>query len=151
MLFSNIYGQDLKSETDFRSLVQRRVNWYPLAYDDWEKNSNKYLGYYLKLTLEENEVIGAEFSKETPTRVIQRNKELCQKLSNYIFEARLSKIPDGIHVFPVICEMITIPKKELQSNQESELEKMIPEPEMVHHNEVLFNKPILVKIYPPKR
>ncbi|UZD21589.1 hypothetical protein PBT90_18935 [Algoriphagus halophytocola] len=151
MLFSNIYAQDQKSETDFRSLVQRHVSWYPLIFDDWEKNTNQYLGYYLKLTLKENKVIEAEFSKETPLIVVQRNEELNQKLSSYILEAKLSNIPDGMHVFPVICEMITIPKKELQNNLESELENMIPEPEMIHNNEVLFNKPILVKIYPPKR
>ncbi|SFU09654.1 hypothetical protein SAMN04489724_3917 [Algoriphagus locisalis] len=151
MLFSDLYAQDQNSETDFRSIVQRRVSWYPLSINDWEQNTNKYFGYYLKLTLQDNEVIGAEFSKETPTRVIQVNKELCQKLSNYIFEEKLSNIPDGTHVFPVICEMITIPKKELQSNLESQLENMIPEPEMIHSNEVLFNKPILVKIYPPTR
>ncbi|MFC5625355.1 hypothetical protein [Algoriphagus winogradskyi] len=151
VLFSNIYAQDQNSETDFRSIVQRHVRWYPLTFDDWEKNTNQYFGYYLKLTLKENKVILAEFSKETPLKVVQRNEELNQKLSSKILEEKLSNIPDGIHVFPVICEMITIPKKELQNNLEGELEKMIPNPEMVHQSEVLFNKPILVKIYPPMR
>lgn len=145
------FSQSLYLENNLRELVQRNVHSSSFSFEDWDKNTNQYFGYYLKLTLKENQVIEAEFSVDTPQKVLSSNQELFKKLNAAIRESNLEDIPDGVHVFPLLCEMITIPKKELHYNLENEMEKAIPDPQIFGKEIPIIHKPILVKIYPPKR
>lgn len=145
------FSQSFYLENNFRDLVQKNVHSSPFSFDDWDKNTYKYFGYYLKLTLKENQVIEVEFSVDTPQKVLSRNEELLIKLNTAIQESNLEDISDGVHVFPMLCEIITIPKKELQNNLENEMEKTIPDPQIIGKENPIIHKPILVKIYPPRR
>lgn len=151
LFISKISAQQLSSRTIFKELVQKQVKWYPLTFDDWEKNTVQYFGYYLQLKIEGNRVIEANFPIDTPPIVVQRNEGLVEKLNKVLTDEKISGISDGHHVFPVICEVITIPDKSLTNNLESELKRIIPGSIFTDQEKVMVFQPILFKIYPPKR
>lgn len=151
ILFLQASAQVQNREFDIRTLVQRGVGFYPLSYDEWETNTKLYFGYSLILRFQGNQVTEAIFSQETPSIVLRRNESLIAHPSAFFADEDLGEVRDGLHVFPIICEMITIPKKELQDNLSMELEKIVPALDRDSGEMVMVHKPMLIKIYPPKR
>lgn len=88
-----------------------------------------------------------DFSEETTELILIRNDNLKFKINETLQKKDVSNVSNGVWVFPILCEMVTNPKKVLKYNLEEELKKLIPE----STKDLQINKPILVKNYPPKR
>ncbi|MBN7809659.1 hypothetical protein J0A68_01740 [Algoriphagus sp. H41] len=145
------YSQNSNTEATINEVLLRETLWFPMTSLEWSQNKNSYLGYYIQLNFEHGRVAGLDFSDDTPPKVVENNGELLSKINSSITKNGLAGLQDGLHVFPIVCEMVPIPKMELQNNLEPELKKTIPDSDDVGEERVIVHQPMLVKIYPPKR
>jgi hypothetical protein len=151
LFLSGSFLQNGKIESTIDEILLREVLWYPMSSMEWSQNKNSYLGYYIQLKVEHGRVAGLDFSDDTPPKVVVNNAELLSKINSSISEIDLFDLQNGLHVFPIVCEMVPIPEMELQNNLEAELKKTIPDSDGVGEGRIFVHKPMLVKIYPPKQ
>lgn len=151
LILSNTYVQEQKGKIDLREIIIGKALLYPMNQKEWEQNNFSYLGYYIQLNLKNGKVVELLFSKDTPQKIIEKNSDLISNINSSLIKNEITNLPDGVHIFPMICEMVPIPKIELQNNLEAELEKTIPDSDDGGDERVFVHKPMLVKIYPPKR
>jgi len=146
-LATNSFAQKVNNEVELEELVKRHGRFFPLSYNDWQENKLTYFGFYIRINVENGLVKTLDFSEAATELILIRNESLLFKINEIIRENDASVISNGVWVFPILCEMVANPKKELKYNLEEELEKLIPE----STKDLQINKPILVKNYPPKR